>query len=261
MVERDYSVYAHITPSTKMYIGITKQKVEYRWSNGYGYNRHPYFYTAIQKYGWDNIKHIVLFSGLTEQEAKKREIELIALYNTTNSKFGYNISTGGESGASGLIHSKETKRKLSMINKGKTMSDEAKLKISRANKDKVTSQQTRLKQSIANKGQVVSEETKAKLSKAMKGKQREPRSDETRLKLSKALKGSSNRSGKYIRKIACMSLETGEEFTFDNISKALSYVREKVYPAACSKSIYQYCRLECNGYKHKWRYVEEVRGL
>lgn len=254
MVESGCSVYAHIAPSYKMYFGITKQKVKHRWSNGFGYKRHPYFYNAIKKYGWDNIEHIVLFTGLSEQKAREREVELIALYDTTNPTLGYNISNGGESGANGVTPSEETRQKLSIANKGKIMSEEAKFKIGIANKGKIVSEETRLKQSIANQGQIVSKETREKLSKVMKGKQLSPSSKETREKISKAMKGKVNRKGKYMRKIACTNIETGKELRFDNISDALYYIKENVYPSACKKSIYEYCRCGINGYKHKWRY-------
>lgn len=254
MVGFEYNVYSHTSPSGKKYIGITKQKPEHRWSNGDGYKRHPYFYNAIKKHGWDKMEHVVLFTGLSEQEAKEKEAELIALYDTTNPALGYNISSGGESGANGVTRSEETRRKLSIANKGKTMSEEAKIKIGIANKGKIVSKETRLKQSIANKGQIVSQETRKKLSEAMTGKQRPPCSEETREKLSKAMKGKSNREGKYMRKIACTNIETGEELKFDNISNALSYIKDNVYPQARKKTIYQYCRYCMNGYKHKWRY-------
>ena len=32
-----WTVYRHIAPSGKVYIGITCQKPEYRWNNGNGY--------------------------------------------------------------------------------------------------------------------------------------------------------------------------------------------------------------------------------
>ena len=257
MVENGYTVYSHTTPSAKIYFGITKQKAIDRWSNGVGYKRQPHFYNAIKKYGWENIAHTILFSGLSKQEAQEKEAELITLHDTTNPALGYNISTGGECGASGVRRSEETKRKLSIANKGKTMSEEAKLKIGKANKGKVVSRETRLKQAIANKGQIVSDETRMKLSKAMRGKKRPPVTDETRIKLSLALKGKTNRMGVYGRKIACVNIETGKEMVFENILEALYYVKTNVYPLACSKSIYEYCRCERNGYKHRWRYEKK----
>ena len=33
----NYTVYCHIFPNGKRYVGITKQKPEYRWDNGNGY--------------------------------------------------------------------------------------------------------------------------------------------------------------------------------------------------------------------------------
>lgn len=81
----------------KVYIGITLQKVEYRWRNGEGYKLQTYFYNAIQKYGWDNFMHEVLFDNLSKEEAEQKEIELISYYNSKNPKFGYNIQSGGYS--------------------------------------------------------------------------------------------------------------------------------------------------------------------
>ena len=90
-----YSVYLHIFPNGKVYVGITKFKPEYRWNNGNGYKRQPYVYKAILKYGWKNIQHI-LYQVDTEKEMKYLERYLIAYYNTTNHKYGYNVSTGGD---------------------------------------------------------------------------------------------------------------------------------------------------------------------
>ena len=39
-----YSVYMHITPNNKRYIGITKQKPKQRWTSGYGYIQNKYFF-------------------------------------------------------------------------------------------------------------------------------------------------------------------------------------------------------------------------
>lgn len=100
--ENIYKVYKHTLPSDiskkdndMVYIGITCQKPEYRWRNGEGYKQNAHFYNAIQKYSWDNYTHDILFDNLTKEEAEQKEIELIAYYNSTNSKFGYNIQAGG----------------------------------------------------------------------------------------------------------------------------------------------------------------------
>lgn len=58
---KNFIVYKHTTPSQKIYIGITSMSTSKRWGHkGYGYRNQPYFYRAILKYGWDNIKHEVL---------------------------------------------------------------------------------------------------------------------------------------------------------------------------------------------------------
>ena len=65
----NYTVYKHVSPSGKQYIGITKWDVEKRWSNGEGYKQCSYFYNAIQKYGWDNFEHIILYTNLSREKA------------------------------------------------------------------------------------------------------------------------------------------------------------------------------------------------
>ena len=106
-----YYVYVHIVPNDKYYIGITKCFPTKRWKNGYGYGSSPYFYNAILKYGWDNIKHIILLENLSKEMACECEKYLIAKFNTTNRKYGYNVCIGGE-GTNGYHHTEEYKTKL-----------------------------------------------------------------------------------------------------------------------------------------------------
>lgn len=112
----DYRVYKHTLPkeisgkdNDMLYIGITMQDIKKRWANGHGYKSTPRFYNAIQKYGWDNFRHEILFENLTKEEAEQKEIELIACYKTNQKDFGYNISNGGECIGK---HSEETKLKM-----------------------------------------------------------------------------------------------------------------------------------------------------
>ena len=54
------------------------------------------FYNAIQKYGWNNFKHIVLIKNLNNDEANIIENYLIGKYDTTNPLKGYNLKSGGK---------------------------------------------------------------------------------------------------------------------------------------------------------------------
>lgn len=86
----------HTSPSGKRYVGITKQKPEQRWGKGKNYKNNSYFTGAIEKYGWDNFKHEILFEVDSLEEAKVLEIETIAKYHSDEREFGYNLSKGGE---------------------------------------------------------------------------------------------------------------------------------------------------------------------
>lgn len=67
-MKNNYSVYQHVTPDGMYYFGQT-QNVERRWkNNGAGYKGtalQPY----IEKFGWDNIQHIVLFKDQPKENA------------------------------------------------------------------------------------------------------------------------------------------------------------------------------------------------
>lgn len=93
--DKCYTVYMHVSPSNKRYIGITRQEPEKRWKSGNGYAGNDYFYKAIKKYGWNNFEHNILFSELTKTEAEQKEIELISHYRSDEREFGYNFDHGG----------------------------------------------------------------------------------------------------------------------------------------------------------------------
>ena len=92
----DWTVYKHTTPSEKVYIGITSKEPKRRWNSGHGYRQCKGFWNAIQKYGWNNIRHEILYTDLTKEEAERLEKESIEKYNSTNPKYGYNILSGGD---------------------------------------------------------------------------------------------------------------------------------------------------------------------
>ena len=131
----DFYVYKHTSPVGKVYIGITMQNPSRRWREGWGYRHQKHFYSAIIHYGWENFQHEILFSGLSFEAAKQKEIELIQLYKSNDRKFGYNVTSGGDN-RKGHPASEETKKKLAEIQRGKKYSKESREKMSRAKKGK-----------------------------------------------------------------------------------------------------------------------------
>lgn len=110
----NYKVYKHICPNSKVYIGITSRDEKKRWGfKGNGYKNNKHFYNAIQKYGWENIIHEIVFDNLTMEQAFEKERKLIELYKSTNRKYGYNHSIGGEIGPKGCKHTKEMNKRKS----------------------------------------------------------------------------------------------------------------------------------------------------
>ena len=188
--ERIYKVYKHTLPMSvsgkendMVYIGITcQEKAHYRWGrNGIKYKNNIYFYRAIQKYGWDNFIHEILFDDLTKDEANQKEVELISEYNSTNQNKGYNIELGGSGQGK---HSLETRIKISQAKKGFKFSEESKKKMSESQR------------AINRKGENNplygthrSKETKRKISEKATGRKH---SNEAKQKMSKQRAGEKN---------------------------------------------------------------------
>jgi len=194
----NYFVYKHTFPNNKVYIGITQQQPEKRWKNGLGYDSHQKIMKrAIKKYGWNNIKHEILFQDLSKDEACKKEIELIAFYDSTNKEKGYNVSQGGE-GTIGVKPNETSKQKNRIAHLGKKASLETRKKISDSNKGKHNIKKT--------------EEQKRKISKATKKAMQDIR---LRKKLSILAQNRKNNSKKVIcietQKVYSTIKEAGEK--------------------------------------------------
>ena len=184
---REYYTYAYLREDrTPYYIG--KGKGDRVYKKGKGEVRPPK----------DSSRIIFLKQNLTEEEAFKHEIYMIAVLGRKDLGTGIlrNKTDGGD-GPSGAVRSEETRRKKSESMKGKKTSEETRRKQSEAmkgkNKGKSPSEETRRKLSEAMKGEnhplygkSPSEETRRKQSEAMKGKKH---SEETRRKRSEANNG------------------------------------------------------------------------
>lgn len=276
-----YSVYKHTFPNNKIYIGITSRKPESRWGlNGNGYKLQSLIYNAIQKYGWDNIQHEVLFNNLSREEAEQKEIELIAKYQSNNIRFGYNISDGGN------IVSDDTRKKISQAlkgvlagennpNYGKCLSEETKMKLSRSLKGKFIGEnhpmfgkhhseeaKKKIRKSSKDKfsnpenhymhGKHHSEETKRKMSESHSGEKNhlygKHRSDEVKQKLSKSNPNSKN--------VAMIDKNSG------NVLKIFNTIREAERNTGIDNgSIGKCCKGKmktAGGYR--WEYIERYNN-
>lgn len=234
---KNYSVYCHTSPSNKKYVGISCN-LEKRWNNGKGYIKNYLFYRAIEKYGWDNFKHEILYNQLTLEEAGKIEKQLIAEWNLTNPQFGYNLREGGNGN-----FSNESRRLMSISrlnNKnsvGRHLSLETRQKISESLKQYYKTHTP----TMTNKKQ--SEETKEKL-------RNRKISDETKLKMKQNhadVSGEKNPSAKPIRQLD-LNGNILEEFAYATLAS-------RKFNLDLS-SIIKCCRGKaktCGGYK--WEYI------
>lgn len=153
---KTYSVYMHVFHNGKRYIGLTGKPPKQRWKRGRNYRSNIYLTRAIEKYGWDNIQHIIVEDGLTKESAEAKERMLISYFNSNDHRYGYNISSGGECIGK---HSLETRRKISEIKREQWADPEYRKKLSIAH----------IGISPSNKGKPMSEEQKKKVSLAKMG--------------------------------------------------------------------------------------------
>ena len=93
-----YSVYVHVSPEeagSLPYVGMTGWvPTKRRWKGGSGYKNQTKFYRAIKKYGWQNFKHYVVATHLTEDEALLIESMLVEELNSFRN--GYNSTVTGD---------------------------------------------------------------------------------------------------------------------------------------------------------------------
>jgi hypothetical protein len=137
----------------------------------------------------DKSRVIFLKQNLTEEEAFKHEIYMIAVFGRKcDGGILLNKSVGGQ-GTSGVIPSEKTRKLMSKQRKGKThivFTKEIRDKISNSKKGKKYSLELCEKLSEAHKGKTHSDETKKKMSATHKGR---VFTEEWREKLSEANKG------------------------------------------------------------------------
>ena len=229
-MEKLYKIYRYTSPSGKIYIGTTHQNLERRARNGENYRECRLFYEAIQKYGWKNFIVDILDTSINQDEAFLLEQFYISKYKSNDSRYGYNLASGGRKGCK---QHQSTIKINSEKHRGKKhpMSDSTKQKISLAR--------------IGKPGPHFTEEQRKQFSESRKGV---PFTPEHCKHISESKKGMVVRSANpKARKVQCV--ETGE--IFDCMADAGEW-------ASCSNhNISSVCngRLKTSGGYH-WKYVE-----
>ena len=67
-MENNYSVYQHVTPDGMYYFGATSN-IKRRWRNNGAEYKKTSLQPYIEKFGWENIQHIVLFKDQSKENA------------------------------------------------------------------------------------------------------------------------------------------------------------------------------------------------
>ena len=237
----NYSVYKLTAPNGKVYIGITSRDPKIRWNSGNGYKYNKHFYDAIQKYGWKNIKKDVLYSGISQEDAYRLEIELISKYKSNDREFGYNKSSGGESSVRGLHwhQSKETIEKKSQKMRGRKLTQEQRKKLSESLKGHVS----------PNKGKHLSEEAKTKISNALKTWNAEHESPNKGRKYKKTQEAILATSRGHYKPVVCV--ETGIIYESIMYAGIFTNIDHSSISAVCRGK-----RKSAGGYH--WRYEKDV---
>lgn len=133
---KKWIIYMYTFPNGKRYIGKTHQELHERQggSSFINYRRSKLLWSAIKKYGAENIKQDILIEGcMSDEQASLYEMKYIAQYKTNycrynNPSYGYNLTDGGE-GALGFVHTDEEKQKMHNAKVGKCGKDHNGVKL------------------------------------------------------------------------------------------------------------------------------------
>lgn len=87
--KKPYYIYIHTCPNYWTYVGMS-QNPKQRWNRGAGYKDNEDFYQAIQRFGWENIKHEIVAETHYKWIAQKIERTLITHFKKKNRCFNAN---------------------------------------------------------------------------------------------------------------------------------------------------------------------------
>lgn len=199
-------IYKITSPSNKIYIGQSMD-IKNRWGR---YEKldcktQPKLYNSLKKYGVNNHTFQIIFEGETESLLNEKERYYQEFFDVIG-KNGLNCRLTETTDRSGNFSSESIKR------------------MSEAQKNR--SAETKRKISVANKGHVISQETRKKISQALKNP-----SLETRIKMSAGQKGKI-KTGEHKRKIkeaVLLKVQSDEYKKNTLIGRYISYVKNNCF--------------------------------
>ena len=109
-------IYKYTFDNNKCYIGQStnlKSRISY-YRNHHKKSKYP-FLRALNKYGFDDSKFIIIDTATNKDDLNILEIKYIKEYDST--KKGYNLSLGG-GGSSGYLHTNDYKKHMSVLYTG-----------------------------------------------------------------------------------------------------------------------------------------------
>lgn len=229
------NVYCITFPNKKRYVGIEGKTGQRKWAHSNSENntnRKTLVARAIRKYGWINCKFEYIVMDRPPEECYELEKKLIAEWGLQNIEKGYNQSSGGEKGFSGvkmtqehkdkiinaitgLKRSEKTKELMSIINTGK--------KLTQEHKDKIT-EGLKIGKPKRFAGKKHREESKKKISEALMGEKNhffgKTHADQSKAKMSFSRSGPKNHAfGKPSpcrKKVFCITNNT----TYESLTEA-----------------------------------------
>ena len=116
----------------KVYVGLTKRDIKLRWAEHVQFSTYPnkrgiVLYHAIRKYGKESFDVATLGTTDTFESAAVLEQMWIHVYKSSNNKFGYNLTLGGETGP----RTELARKHMSEARTGKPLSESHKQSIAR----------------------------------------------------------------------------------------------------------------------------------
>lgn len=224
--------------NNKVYIGKTEKSLSSRIAyhiQDLKANRHcnRHLQSAYNKYGINCFKFENIDKAIDSESLNQLEKNYITLYLSTNDKFGYNLTNGGD-GTCGWKATEETRKRMSDSKKGvlagskhpqfgKKMLESTKIALMEANKKRVIPKgkdnprygKKNPQHSLRMKGRKLSAEHIAKISAGLMGKNKGKKPHINCIEASRKLKS---------KKVRGENLKTLEIINFNSMKEAADFI-------------------------------------